>query len=187
MIEIGKKIKDIRTKRGLTQEALAEYAKINLRTIQRIKNNESEPRGKTLSLICEVLDVNIEDLLDYGKREDKSYLMYLHLSVLIGLILPLGNIILPFILWVNRKDINEIGANLLNFQIVWSVFLGIIIVIGKLLEFTHIEIGPGNFILSLYAWLILYPINIFLPIFLAIRTKKGKVNNSYPRIIQLIK
>jgi transcriptional regulator with XRE-family HTH domain len=59
---IGKKIRSTRIAKGLTQEELAELSKINLRTIQRVENNESEPRGKTLSLICNVLDINIEDL-----------------------------------------------------------------------------------------------------------------------------
>ena len=47
---IGKKISETRKSKGLTQEELAELSKVNLRTIQRIENNESEPRGKTLFL-----------------------------------------------------------------------------------------------------------------------------------------
>ena len=38
MNEIGKRIRDIRKKKGLSQEELAESAKVNLRTIQRIEN-----------------------------------------------------------------------------------------------------------------------------------------------------
>lgn len=41
---IAKKISETRKIKGLTQEELAEKAKINLRTIQRIENSESEPR-----------------------------------------------------------------------------------------------------------------------------------------------
>jgi transcriptional regulator with XRE-family HTH domain len=65
---IGKKISETRKSKGLTQEELAELSKVNLRTIQRIENNESEPRGKTLVLICEVLDINIEDLINSKKQ-----------------------------------------------------------------------------------------------------------------------
>ena len=75
MNEIGKKIKEVRKKKGLSQEELAESSKVNLRTIQRIENDENESRGKTLSLICDVLDINTDDILDYGKYEDKSYLI----------------------------------------------------------------------------------------------------------------
>lgn len=58
MNEIGKKIRDVRKKKGLSQKGLAESAKMNLKIIQRIENNQSEPREKTLNLICEVLDIN---------------------------------------------------------------------------------------------------------------------------------
>ncbi len=51
MEKIGRRIKEIRIKRGLTQEDLAESAQINLRTIQRIENNDTTARGKTLKLI----------------------------------------------------------------------------------------------------------------------------------------
>ncbi|MDO5968602.1 helix-turn-helix domain-containing protein [Flavivirga aquimarina] len=65
---IGKKISETRKSKGLTQEELAELSKVNLRTIQRIENNESEPRGKTLILICEALDIDIEDLINSKKQ-----------------------------------------------------------------------------------------------------------------------
>ena len=103
MKEIGLKIKELRKKKGWSQEELADEAKVNLRTIQRIENNESEPRGKTLSLICTALDINTEDILDYGKEEDHNYLFFFYLSVLSFLVIPLGNIILPLILWLNKK------------------------------------------------------------------------------------
>ena len=45
------------------REELADQAKVNLRTIQRIENAESEPRGKTLSLICDVLEIDVSQLI----------------------------------------------------------------------------------------------------------------------------
>ncbi len=57
MTEVGKRVKEIRNKRGLSQEDLAELSKVNLRTIQRIENNETTPRGKTLRLIYDALDI----------------------------------------------------------------------------------------------------------------------------------
>lgn len=119
MKDIGSKIKDSRKRKGLSQEELSELAKVNLRTIQRIENNENEPRGKTLNLICDALNLNIEDLLDYKKETNKNFLIMFHLSVLIFLVVPLGNIILPLVLWLTKKDnvigFKKIGANLLNF------------------------------------------------------------------------
>ncbi|TYB72603.1 helix-turn-helix transcriptional regulator [Bizionia gelidisalsuginis] len=59
---IAKKISETRKVKGLSQEELAELSKINLRTIQRIENSENEPRGKTLNLICNVLEIDIKEL-----------------------------------------------------------------------------------------------------------------------------
>ena len=63
MNSIATKIIETRKTKGLTQEELAERAKVNLRTIQRIESSESEPRDKTLKVICEVLDIETEDLI----------------------------------------------------------------------------------------------------------------------------
>lgn len=68
---IGKKIIEARKLKGITQEELAEMSNINLRTIQRIENNESEPRSKTLSLICEVLQIDLEDVLISDTIDEK--------------------------------------------------------------------------------------------------------------------
>jgi len=76
METIGSKISRIRKQKGMTQEELSELAKINLRTVQRIEKDENEPRGNTLKLICEVLNTPIEELMEYGKIEDKQYLFY---------------------------------------------------------------------------------------------------------------
>src|SRR5690606_38600502 len=123
---IGNKIKEIRKSKGLSQEELAELAKVSLRTIQRIENNESEPHGKTLQLICGSLAVNMEELMEYGKNEDSNFMTWFHLSAISFLVIPLGNIILPLILWLSKrkniKGLQKAGANLLNFQIIWTVF-----------------------------------------------------------------
>lgn len=187
MNEIGKKIKEVRKKKGLSQEELSESAKVNLRTIQRIENNESEPRGKTLNLICEVLDINVEEILDYGKQTDKSYLTIFHLTVLTFLAIPVGNIIIPLIMWMNKKDkiigLKTIGANLLNFQIVWSILTFISITAFALLKIMH----QGYYPILFYLVIGLYVLNIILPIIFAIKTSKGKTDKLYPEIIKLIR
>ena len=64
MSSIGEIIIKTRKIKGFSQEKLAELSNINLRTIQRIESNENEPRGKTLSLICDVLEIDIENLME---------------------------------------------------------------------------------------------------------------------------
>jgi len=71
---IGNKISESRKLKGLTQEELADLSKVNLRTIQRIENNENEPRGNTLNLICNALDLDLKDLLKERKiTKTKNY------------------------------------------------------------------------------------------------------------------
>ena len=189
MNEIGKKLKELRKRKGLSQEELAELASINLRTIQRIENNESEPRGNTLKQICKVLDINAEDILDYGKQTDNNYLLFFHLSVLSFLVIPLGNIIIPMILWLTKKEkvigLKKAGANLLNYQIVWTVFstLSIMNFLFAVLNTPHIF----SYHIAFSVFIGVQGLNIILPIYFAIKSKRGDIEKKYPVILKLIK
>ncbi len=190
MTNLGTKIRGLRKRKGLSQEDLAETAKVNLRTIQRIENNENEPRGKTLQLICEALDINVDDILDYGKKEDKNYLILLHLSVISFLIIPLGNIIIPLVIWLIKKDkiigIKEVGSRLLNFQIFWTFITYGFLITCIVLAMLRTKIGLGSFSSLLLIYLGFNIINVILPIIYAIRTSSNH-NSLYPNILKLIK
>tara|TARA_R110000868_G_scaffold410693_5_gene699833 strand:- start:9911 stop:10426 length:516 start_codon:yes stop_codon:yes gene_type:complete len=56
-------IKNLRIKKGLTQEQLAEETSISVRTIQRIENGEVEPRAHSIHKIAEALEINYEDIV----------------------------------------------------------------------------------------------------------------------------
>lgn len=68
----GRKISEARKSKGLTQEELAELAKINIRTIQRIENEENVPRGKTLNSIYDILEIDPEYFQKTENRERKK-------------------------------------------------------------------------------------------------------------------
>ena len=186
METIGSKISKIRKQKGMSQEELSELAKINLRTIQRIEKDENEPRGNTLKLICEALKTPIEELMEYGKSEDKTFLFFLHLSVISVLIFPLGNIILPLLLWINKKetiyDVNKQGKNILNFQIAFS-FINILI-FGIALYGAFTSFHPKNYFITYYLLLIL---NVVYALFCAISTIKRGVKLYYPNPIKFLK
>lgn len=61
-LDLASKIKNLRLQKGLSQEKLADDSQLSLRTIQRIENNESEPRGYTLNRLAESLGVMVEEL-----------------------------------------------------------------------------------------------------------------------------
>ena len=114
MNSIGNKILETRKSKGLTQEELAELSKVNLRTIQRIENNENEPRGKTLNLICDVLEIN-RDYFTNKTEENKGGSIIIN-----GVFLVLLNLllILTIALLVLDSNMNsKIGAFLLSFFI----------------------------------------------------------------------
>lgn len=191
MNNIGTKIKEIRKRKGYSQEELADFAKVNLRTIQRIENNKSEPRGTTLNLICSALDITTEDIFDYGKQEDNRFLVLFHLSVLAFLFFPLGNIILPFILFFSKKgkisNIDILGANVLNFQIVWTV-LSYTLLFFYFYGFMMNGLSNKNiYRWSLYLFMGLYIFNIIVPIILAIATHKTKKPYKYPALLRIIR
>ncbi len=62
---IGKRIKFLREKRGLTQEKLAEQTGLSLDFIGKIEVNINEPGLKSLIKIANALNVHIKDLFDF--------------------------------------------------------------------------------------------------------------------------
>lgn len=114
---IAKKISETRKLKGLSQEELAEQAKINLRTIQRIENSESEPRGKTLNLICNVLDINTSELIldENSLREKKAGTKIANGFFLVILNLVLTGIVGFLTLDANANMNSAFGGILLSF------------------------------------------------------------------------
>lgn len=60
-------IKTYRKKQGLTQTDLANRAKLNIRQIQKIENDEVQTENvtlKTMQAIAQALNAKIDDLID---------------------------------------------------------------------------------------------------------------------------
>lgn len=129
---VAEKIKQIRTQKGFSQEELADKTNLSLRTIQRVENGKSDPRGNTLIRIADALNVTIDTFIDSQKEEDKTYLASLHISALSFLLFPLLGIILPLIFWISKKNqiksLTTHAKKLLSFQITWTIllFMGLI-------------------------------------------------------------
>jgi transcriptional regulator with XRE-family HTH domain len=177
MEKIGTKILEIRKRKGLTQEELSDLSKINLRTLQRIEKGETNPHSNTLKNICQVLEINIVDILDYGKTEDNRFIILFHLSVLSFIIIPLGNIILPLILWILKRDkivhLNKQGVHLLTFQIIWSLFFYLSFLGSFITKIFHI--GYGGYLLGFSG--LLFLVNIIYPIVISVLISKNGVRD----------
>lgn len=66
---IGKKIKEYRKKKHLTQAQLAELIDLNEKQIYRIESGLNHPTYLTFAKIIKVLDVDINDFSDNSKIE----------------------------------------------------------------------------------------------------------------------
>jgi transcriptional regulator with XRE-family HTH domain len=58
VVKIGDKLKEVRTRRLLTQVQLADKSGVNQVTIARIERNKVDPRFSTIRRLAEALDVD---------------------------------------------------------------------------------------------------------------------------------
>ena len=65
--KIGIKIKLERTKRGWSQEKLAEIANLNVNSIGTIERGTSSPSIDTLAQIASAFEIEVVDLIDIKK------------------------------------------------------------------------------------------------------------------------
>lgn len=124
-MSLAHKIVQIRKAKGYSQEELSNKANISLRTLQRIEKGETEPRGHTLRAIAEVLEVALEEILDFSKKEDTGYLQVMSLSALAYWFMPVLNIIVPLVLWLFKREkiegADKLGRQIVSFQIIWTI------------------------------------------------------------------
>ena len=123
----GQLIKELRLKKGITQEDLAAKTDISVRTIQRIESGEVDPRAYTLQSIAAALDVDFEVLAhsetgdNLPGQENSRWLPVLHLSGLLLLIVP------PIIIWIWKRDkvagIRRHAIDVINFQLSMTLYL----------------------------------------------------------------
>jgi uncharacterized Tic20 family protein len=153
---VGQRIKAYRLRAGISQETLAEKTGLSLRTIQRIENEETQPRGDSL----------------------------LSFSQLAFILFPGLGIVAPLLFWVMKREeiagVNEVGRQILNFQITWLLVLVIFVC------FVFWQGGDGPLLLYPLAMALFYGFNLVLTIVNAIRASKGK-HLVYPSTIPFIR
>jgi transcriptional regulator with XRE-family HTH domain len=75
----GARLKEIRTSLNCSQKELSEQTGLNLRTIQRIENNEVKPSLYSLKVIGEALNTDLSDFVKTS--ESKPYEFNLNLKI----------------------------------------------------------------------------------------------------------
>jgi transcriptional regulator with XRE-family HTH domain len=163
-MKTGQLIKELRLKKGITQEDLAAKTDISVRTIQRIENGEVDPRAYTLQSIAAALEVDFEvlansetELNETDEKESRTWLPLLHLSGLLLLIVP------PIIIWIWKRDkiknMREHAIDIINFQLSMSLYI------------------IFCFILSIYPILIV--LIVFSQVIIIVNTMKVASNQRY--------
>lgn len=191
--ELSKRVKELRNRKGLSQEQLAENSGLSLRTIQRIENGETEPRGETLKRLMNALDAAPDDLMDWNIVEDKGFLTALNLSALGFFVFPLLGILIPLILWISKKDklkdINKTGKEILNFQITWTILVLLTYIFFGVRTLYRIEnagdISPslmGNPLLMIGIIGFLYVYNFVFIMINTVKIYNGKEIKYFPSI-----
>lgn len=192
--ELAKRIKSLRNRKGFSQEELAEQSGLSLRTIQRIENGETEPRGDSLKRLAEVFNVTPDEIVDWTVQEDNGFLTSLNLSALSFILFPVLGILVPLIMWISKKDkirnLNEAAKDLLNFQITWTMFLFLGYIGIILSTVLRIRIGgtihPGlmgsQVLINLAFVGLMYGYNLVFIVVNSIRIKNEKKVKYFPKL-----
>ena len=187
------RIAAIRKSKGFSQEVLAEQSGVSLRTIQRVEQGETVPRGHTLQALAAALGVSLEDFRAEPEqavaapspvpalRNDPGFLQLLNLSTLSFLLLPLLNIIVPWWLWRtkrhNTEHVAELGRRIIGYQVLWQVgsffaFM-LVVVVQQLVGSTHRRLMPAIYLGVL---VLTYAINVFMIGYNAWRLRQGHLD-----------
>ena len=78
-MELGERLKELRTSMNCSQKELSEQTGLTLRTIQRIENNEVKPSLYSLKVIGEALKTDVSDFVK--KSDTKPYEFNLTLKI----------------------------------------------------------------------------------------------------------
>jgi uncharacterized Tic20 family protein len=127
MADLGIWVKEKRMSKGLSQKQLSEISGLSINIIQKIENGEGFPRSDALNRLAMALQVKPEDIHERRFEENRNVLTILNLSQAAFLIFPAFGILVPFFIWVLKRDkirkVSTLGKAILNFQITWTLFL----------------------------------------------------------------
>jgi len=110
--------------KGFTQGELSERTTVGVRTIQRIEKGEVQPHLQTVKLLAVGLNVEVEDLIVLDKPTEevvqRQWMLLLHGTPFVGLIIPFANILIPLFIWISKAENNKIydahGRAVINFH-----------------------------------------------------------------------
>lgn len=117
--------------KGFTQEELADKTTVGVRTIQRIEKGEVLPHLQTVKLLAVGLGIEVDALIVLENPNEeviqRKWMLLLHGSPFIGLIIPFANILFPLFLWIHKAEDNKLydahGRAIINFHCTITLLL----------------------------------------------------------------
>lgn len=73
LVLLGKRLRELRAKRGLSQERLSELCGVSSRHISEIERGESNPSFQVMEQVTAALGVSMKDLFDFEHHQDREY------------------------------------------------------------------------------------------------------------------
>ena len=141
------KLTEHREKLNLTQEELSKKSGISVRTIQRIESG-IDPKGYTLKALAKALDINEKDLIknnDLNQEPNSNLVNLINLSSMIVVFIPIASFVLPLIITLIKKQLNSLTRQIITIQILWSVIMISVYLIGSIIFVNELgrNIGIG--------------------------------------------
>lgn len=141
------KLLEHREKHNLTQEELSKKSGISVRTIQRIESG-IEPKGYTLRALAKSLNINEKELVKnkvLNKEPNFKLVNLINLSSLVVVFIPIASFVLPLIITLIKKQLNSLTRQIITIQILWSVIMISVYLIGSIIFVNELgrEIGIG--------------------------------------------
>ncbi len=177
---IGNKISETRKQKGWSQEALAEASSISLSTIQRIERGNVTPRPYTLKTLADCLEIDLSIINKKEKKTNKNidftFLKKISLISIICSLIPLINILAPFILWKKNKhkeDLRPTAGKIISFQILWSFTVLFTVILTEFIIYilTGLE-GYRPFPIEFILYVLFVIINVFITLQQVIKLNK---------------
>lgn len=179
---------------SLSQEALAEIAKVSLSTIQRIEKGAVKPRLFTLKTVADTLNLSISNLTDELSDNELneinfSILKKINVYSLLILVFPFLNILLPYYVFKRSKLSAEgdfLAKKIISFQILWTITTIVLIILTPIISYiiTGVEgYRPFPVELFLYFLLIISNIVVIIKNMVTLSSKKKNLLLKIPNIL----
>ena len=176
-MEFGEKLQELRKKKGLTQEELAEALYVSRTAVSKWESGRGYPNIDSLKEISKFFSVSIDELLSGEKllsiaeKENKSNIKNM-CDLLFGIVDLFSLILIILPLYPNTIDDFVYSVNLLNYAqtsqinktICWVGFISLVLLGIVKIILTRIKLEKGNKILAELSIVI----SILMVLFLAV-------------------